>query len=37
MMELALCIGSDRHRKMKTRPVIDVAQLVRTSAHFPEK
>jgi hypothetical protein len=27
-MELVFCIGSDRRRKMKTHPVIDVAQLL---------
>jgi hypothetical protein len=25
---LVFCIGSDRRRKMKTHPVIDVAQLL---------
>jgi hypothetical protein len=37
MMELVLCIGNDRHRKMKTRRAIGVAQLLRNTGHFPEK
>jgi hypothetical protein len=37
MMELVFCIRSDGHRKMKTYAVIDVAHLLRDSAHFPEK
>jgi hypothetical protein len=37
MMELVLCIGSDRHRKIKTHPAIDVAHLLRDTAYFPEK
>ena len=37
MMELVLCIGSDRHRKIKTHPDIDVAYLLWDKAYFPEK
>jgi hypothetical protein len=37
MMELALCIGSVRHRKIKTQPGIDVAYLLWDGAYFPEK
>jgi hypothetical protein len=36
-MELVLCIGSDRHRKIKTHPTVDVAHLLRGRGHFPEK
>jgi hypothetical protein len=31
-----LCIESERRCKMKTHPVIDVAQLLRNKGHFPE-
>jgi hypothetical protein len=34
---LVLCIGSDRHRKIKTHSAIDVARLSRDKAYFPEK
>ena len=36
-MELVLCIGNDRDRKMKTRPAIDVAQVLPNRGDFPEK
>jgi hypothetical protein len=37
MMELVLCIGNDRHRKIKTHPAIDVARLLLDGTYFPEK
>ena len=37
MMEFVLCIGNDRHRKIKTHPAIDVAHLLLDGAYFPEK
>jgi hypothetical protein len=36
MMELVLCIGSDRHRKIKTHLAIDVAQLLLNITPFAE-
>jgi len=36
-MELVLCIERERRCKMKTHPVIDVAQLLRDTRYFPEK